>query len=75
MAGSCSVHNFCWCFERYHNLALLDLSLDEKYLVLFSHLTPLRYWGKRDADLNLPINSSISVTLDQGELCTITTVT
>ncbi len=58
-----------------HNLALLDHPLcDEKHLVLFSHLTPVRYWGKRDTDLNLPINGSISVTLDQEELCTITTV-
>jgi diphosphomevalonate decarboxylase len=32
-----------------------------------------RYWGKRDAVLNLPTNSSLSVTLSQSDLCTHTT--
>lgn len=32
-----------------------------------------RYWGKRDAKLNLPTNSSISVTLSQADLRTLTT--
>lgn len=32
-----------------------------------------RYWGKRDAKLNLPTNSSLSVTLSQGDLRTLTT--
>jgi diphosphomevalonate decarboxylase len=32
-----------------------------------------RYWGKRDAKLNLPTNSSLSVTLAQSDLCTHTT--
>jgi diphosphomevalonate decarboxylase len=37
-------------------------------------LTPLiRYWGKRDAKLNLPTNSSLSVTLAQSDLRTLTT--
>jgi diphosphomevalonate decarboxylase len=33
----------------------------------------LRYWGKRDPALNLPTNSSLSVTLAQSDLCTHTT--
>jgi len=33
----------------------------------------LRYWGKRDPKLNLPTNSSLSVTLDQSDLRTLTT--
>lgn len=33
----------------------------------------MKYWGKRDKDLNLPTNSSISVTLDQANLRTLTT--
>jgi len=37
--------------------------------VVFSH----RYWGKRDAKLNLPTNSSLSVTLAQSDLRTLTT--
>lgn len=32
-----------------------------------------RYWGKRDAKLNLPTNSSVSVTLSQSDLRTHTT--
>jgi diphosphomevalonate decarboxylase len=34
----------------------------------------LKYWGKRDKHLNLPTNSSISVTLDQDDLRTLTSV-
>ena len=33
----------------------------------------LRYWGKRDTTLNLPTNSSLSVTLSQSDLRTHTT--
>lgn len=33
----------------------------------------LRYWGKRDPKLNLPTNSSLSVTLSQSDLRTLTT--
>lgn len=36
-------------------------------------LTLYRYWGKRDATLNLPTNSSLSVTLSQDDLRTHTT--
>lgn len=34
----------------------------------------IKYWGKRDASLNLPINSSVSCTLQQDDLCATTTV-
>eukprot|EP00727_Mastigamoeba_balamuthi_P007302 m51a1_g3192 hypothetical protein (400) ;mRNA; f:445012-446519 len=34
----------------------------------------IKYWGKRDAALNLPLNSSLSVTIDSGALRTTTTV-
>jgi diphosphomevalonate decarboxylase len=34
----------------------------------------IKYWGKRDEQLILPLNSSLSATLDQADLCTITTV-
>ncbi|CCK69779.1 diphosphomevalonate decarboxylase MVD1 KNAG_0D00260 [Huiozyma naganishii CBS 8797] len=36
------------------------------------NIATLKYWGKRDADLNLPTNSSISVTLSQDDLRTLT---
>lgn len=37
------------------------------------NIATLKYWGKRDKDLNLPTNNSISVTLDQSDLKTLTT--
>ena len=36
------------------------------------NIATLKYWGKRDTSLNLPTNSSISVTLDQADLKTTT---
>ncbi|EDO18751.1 hypothetical protein Kpol_1028p24 [Vanderwaltozyma polyspora DSM 70294] len=36
------------------------------------NIATLKYWGKRDKDLNLPTNSSISVTLAQEDLRTLT---
>ncbi|CAG58241.1 uncharacterized protein GVI51_C03421 [Nakaseomyces glabratus] len=36
------------------------------------NIATLKYWGKRDAKLNLPTNSSISVTLAQEDLRTLT---
>ncbi|KAI3404674.1 MVD1 [Candida oxycetoniae] len=37
------------------------------------NIATLKYWGKRDKSLNLPTNSSISVTLSQDDLRTLTT--
>ncbi|KAK6203645.1 GHMP kinase [Scheffersomyces amazonensis] len=37
------------------------------------NIATLKYWGKRDKALNLPTNSSISVTLSQKDLRTLTT--
>lgn len=39
-----------------------------------TNIAVIKYWGKRDTVLNLPINSSVSVTLNQDDLKAITTV-
>ncbi|KIM80988.1 hypothetical protein PILCRDRAFT_9035 [Piloderma croceum F 1598] len=37
------------------------------------NITCIKYWGKRDTNLNLPVNSSLSLSLNQGQFCTTTT--
>lgn len=44
------------------------------YILTSTHRQTLKYWGKRDKTLNLPTNSSISVTLSQDDLRTLTSV-
>ncbi|KAK4992423.1 diphosphomevalonate decarboxylase [Elasticomyces elasticus] len=39
------------------------------------NIAVIKYWGKRDPTLNLPTNSSLSVTLSQSDLRTHTTAT
>ncbi|KAI2463527.1 Diphosphomevalonate decarboxylase [Annulohypoxylon bovei var. microspora] len=39
------------------------------------NIAVVKYWGKRDPKLNLPTNSSLSVTLSQANLRTLTTAT
>ena len=40
-----------------------------------TNIAVIKYWGKADARLNMPINSSVSVTINQRDLRTTTTVT
>ncbi|XP_047139752.1 diphosphomevalonate decarboxylase isoform X1 [Hydra vulgaris] len=39
------------------------------------NIAVIKYWGKRSEELNLPLNSSISVTLHSDDLCTKTEIT
>ena len=38
-----------------------------------TNIAVIKYWGKDNLKLNTPMNSSVSVTLDQSDLHTITT--
>jgi diphosphomevalonate decarboxylase len=38
-----------------------------------TNIAVIKYWGKADAAYNTPINSSLSVTLDQGDMRAVTT--
>ena len=40
-----------------------------------TNIAVIKYWGKRDAKTNTPINSSVSITINQRDLRTVTTVT
>lgn len=38
-----------------------------------TNIACIKYWGKANKEYNTPINSSVSVTLDQADLCAVTT--
>jgi len=38
-----------------------------------TNIACIKYWGKASIEYNTPINSSVSVTLDQSDLCAMTT--
>jgi diphosphomevalonate decarboxylase len=62
-------------FPRIHMVSLFDGgSVAAVTCTAPTNIAVVKYWGKRDVALNLPINSSVSVTLDQSDLRTVTCV-
>nr|WCZ58791.1 diphosphomevalonate decarboxylase [Seculamonas ecuadoriensis] len=67
-------------WSQYANGAFCSLPADQQHDAVYAECTApvniavIKYWGKRDEDLILPVNSSLSVTLDQADLCTRTLV-
>ncbi len=61
-----------------HTLAIMAAAAASNALVVTrtapTNIATIKYWGKRDVSLNLPINSSVSVTLNQDDLKAMTTV-
>lgn len=53
------------------------MSFDERLCESFTsptNIAVIKYWGKNDPVLNTPLNSSASLTLDQNDLHTLTTI-
>ena len=38
-----------------------------------TNIACIKYWGKASKEYNTPINDSVSVTLDQADMCAVTT--
>merc|ERR1712000_398369 len=56
-----------------HIIAMADNKVFRASTTAPVNIAVVKYWGKRDPKLNLPTNSSISVTLSQNDLRTLTT--
>ena len=48
--------------------ALINFVCHELIILSFYVVATIKYWGKNDVKLNTPMNSSVSVTLDQVTL-------
>ena len=54
-------------------MAAFNQSISETFTAP-TNIAVIKYWGKKDVKLNTPMNSSASLTLDQADLHTITSI-
>ncbi|XP_060924081.1 diphosphomevalonate decarboxylase [Limanda limanda] len=76
-AATVKPHQYRYTSHCWFHWLVLERNMEKPNTVTCCapvNIAVIKYWGKRDEELILPINSSLSVTLHQDQLKTTTTV-